>query len=623
MSRESWPRLATATLVLLFFLQALRALFSTVFGILYDQIFAGSPTAWLPVSLLLVVLSMAAPFVADSRRIRQRGAWQAGLVVVACLARIPMTLNDADVRFAASLVVVAAGGSYLATQLRGDPRRVWSACALALAADQLLRIAGETYDLSLQSSFLLPLILLAVAAAAFSAVGADEAPPQDDRNLGAPVAFGAWLFLETSLLSVANATARWSGWPYEWLAPVTLGLTVLCLLPVMADSVARTWMRPTLQVALPLGLILGTSVGGIVAAFGLMAAHVSALLSLRAWTDGSHRPRHAGAAVAWGTGFFLLLNILLAFTFTYPYTLPFLRGLGWAVYLVAALAAGFPLLRPVAEPAARLRVSAGAVAGGAAAVLLATVLVWPRTPDDQVDVRALRLATYNIHYGYDETWGFNLAEQAEAIRGEGVDLIALQEVDTGRMTSYMADDAYFLARKLGMRQAYLPTVEHLTGIAVLYRGSSVQIERVLVTSRQEQTGVVHVHADMGGRPFHMFGLWLGLSDEDTQRQIEEGLTFVGDRTPAALGGDFNSKPESTVYEAVTRAGLLDPFTTLDIDPAPPTSPAVHPEERIDYVFLRGVAPRQAWVSDSLTSDHRMVVVEVDLTLPPLPDVVSR
>jgi endonuclease/exonuclease/phosphatase family metal-dependent hydrolase len=322
-------------------------------------------------------------------------------------------------------------------------------------------------------------------------------------------------------------------------------------------------------------------------------------------------------------GFFLILNFANAFAFTYPYTLPFLRGYGWAVYLVAGLAAGLPLLAPRSAPTAAPRLRWPALVAGIVVVLACEILVWPHSTDNRVDVRAVRAATYNIHYGYDQRWGFHLAELANTIRAEGVDFIALQEVDTGRMTSYMADDAYYLARALGMHEAYLPTVERLTGIAVLYRGSSESIERILVTSRQEQTGVVHVEAGVDGRAFHMFGIWMGLSDEDTLRQIEEALAFLGDRAPAAFGGDFNAEPDSPVVERVLAAGLHDPFADLDIDPAPLTDPAVDPDKRIDFVFLRGATPRQAWVSTSLASDHRMVVVELDLTLPPLPDVVRR
>jgi endonuclease/exonuclease/phosphatase family metal-dependent hydrolase len=203
------------------------------------------------------------------------------------------------------------------------------------------------------------------------------------------------------------------------------------------------------------------------------------------------------------------------------------------------------------------------------------------------------------------------------MRASGADVIALQEVDTGRMTSYMVDDAYFLARSLGMSVAYLPTVEHLTGIAVLYRGTAEATEGSWITSRQEQTGIIHVALDSGGVTLHAFGTWMGLEDEDTQAQIEEALAFIGDRSPAGFGGDFNATPGSPVYEAVVETGFVDPFRELGIDPAPATSPAVRPQERIDFVFLRGLAPREASVPDSVASDHRLVVVEAELG-PPVP-----
>ncbi|GAG39195.1 unnamed protein product, partial [marine sediment metagenome] len=163
-----------------------------------------------------------------------------------------------------------------------------------------------------------------------------------------------------------------------------------------------------------------------------------------------------------------------------------------------------------------------------------------------------------------------------------------------------------------MNAAYLPTVEHLTGIALLYRGPAAPMDWRLLTSLQEQTGIVHVNLDHLGRPVHAYGIWMGLSEEDTEQQIKEAVDFIDDHSPATFGGDFNAKMGSPVTDAVEAAGFIDPFTALGIDPAPPTSPAIQPKSRIDFVWLRGLLPSEAWVSESLASDHRMVVVEVEL-----------
>ncbi len=91
------------------------------------------------------------------------------------------------------------------------------------------------------------------------------------------------------------------------------------------------------------------------------------------------------------------------------------------------------------------------------------------------------------------------------------------------------------------------------------------------------------------------------------------LVFIGDASPAVLGGDFNATPDSPVYARIQAAGFKDPFIVGGFDPAL-TDPAIEPQWRIDFVWMRGMGEvRDAQMLDSLASDHRMVVVE--LTLP--------
>jgi endonuclease/exonuclease/phosphatase family metal-dependent hydrolase len=325
--------------------------------------------------------------------------------------------------------------------------------------------------------------------------------------------------------------------------------------------------------------------------------------------------RPAGGRLAMGMVVFLILNFLNAFTFTYPYTLPAMRGLGWVVYLAAGLLVGMAaamrrsLVDKRAEPSNR---SAMPVLAVVIAIALAIVFAWPSTAEPLPENGRLRIATYNIHYGYDDDWRFTLKEIAQTIQAAGADIVAMQEVDTGRMTSYSVDDAYYLAQQLRMNVAYLPAVEHLTGIALLYRGPAAQIDQRLLTSLQEQTGIVRASIKYLNEPIDAYGIWMGLGNEDTQRQIDEALQFIGDRSTVAFGGDFNAEPGSPVVESILEAGFIDPFLTLGIDPPPLTSPAIDPQSRIDYVWVRGLVPSRAWVSDSLASDHRMVVVEVGL-----------
>ena len=74
MYQPRFLRAVEAVSVLLFFFQALRAVFSVLFGIIYDQVFAGTPDAWLVVSVLLVAVAFSAPVVAPSGW--PRAGWQ-------------------------------------------------------------------------------------------------------------------------------------------------------------------------------------------------------------------------------------------------------------------------------------------------------------------------------------------------------------------------------------------------------------------------------------------------------------------------------------------------------------------------------------------------------------------
>jgi endonuclease/exonuclease/phosphatase family metal-dependent hydrolase len=284
------------------------------------------------------------------------------------------------------------------------------------------------------------------------------------------------------------------------------------------------------------------------------------------------------------------------------------------IFLIAALLAGLPALRravpePVPPPA---RIHWAAILAGAVLVLLVLVAAWPRPVVPPSAPSSLRIGTYNIHYGYDSGWHLTLEAEARTIEAAAADVVMLQEVDTGRPTSYMIDEALWLARRLGMEAVYLPCMEHLTGVALLSRYPILEADTLLLPSALEQTGLIGAELDVSGTTLHAFATWLGLEPDERARQLDAALPFIAAHPgPAAFGADFNSKPDSPVYARIAAAGFVDPFVGLGLD-SRPTDPAVNPTKRIDFVWLQALTPLQAQVLDSLASDHRMVVVEVAL-----------
>ena len=607
--------------MLTFFLQSIRVVFSVMFGIVYDQVFAGTPGPLLVVSNLLLLAAFIAPAFGPRRPGPIALAVFASAVAI---GRVALSINQADVRYWGSLLVLAASGLYLATLLRAARPVVLPGLAAALLIDQVLRALGSTYDISLRQAWLPIQVAWSAGLVILAVWRSRQADGQGGVYAGfgwlRGLALGGILFLETSLLALPNAAARWSGWPYPLIALLLLAATLLPVtgrlrrevLPVLCR---RPWARIALASVLMIALAAGYFLDGFIAAIALVLAQMAAMFELVCILDGaSSRISQPGPRLALGLLFLLILNYLNAFAFTYPYALPFMRGLGWVVYLMAAALPGLSLVRqrsalktadqPFLPPA-------WALAGSLIVLAAVAISAWPRPAAQIPATGPVRIATYNMHYGYDVFWHFTLEDIARTIEESGANVVALQEVDTGRMTSYGVDDALYLSRRLRMDAMYLPAVEHLTGIAVLYNGPAEGENMRLLTSLQEQTGVIRVQLRANGQPFSAYGIWMGLSDEDTLRQIREALEFTGDQGPASFGGDFNAEDESPVIEAVQQAGFQDPFTTLGIDPVPFTDPAIAPDVRIDYVWLRELRPLRAWVSDSLASDHRMVVVEVE------------
>ncbi len=621
MTQPRYLRIIEAMSVMLFFFQGLTVAISVLFGIIYDQVFAGSPGPWLVLSVLLVAAALVAAAASPPGPTR---TWLAVLASTVGIARVALSINIAEVRFVGSLIVLAAGGLYLAGLLTARRPVVLPAIMGGLALQQVFQAVGLTYDVTLQPWWLpiqivwgALIVVLAVVVGRRSAAGDRRA---SQLGIWSGLAVGGVIFVETSLLSLPHAIARWSDVAYPFVAIWTFVVTIGLLIPRVRHEINHrvgTWQtgRAAVAAALPLAILAAYFTEGILSVVALMLSQGLTLVLLACLVDArSDRPKATGLMLASGLALVLLLNFLNAFAFTYPYSLPFMRGMGWVPYFLATILAGVGILgqAPVTvswnELSPRLDFSLPFGIVGLAAILLT---VRPQPVDILPPSGVIRIASYNIHYGYDRPWHFTLDEIALTIEEEQVDVIALQEVDTGRLTSYAVDDALYLGRRLHMNVAYLPTVEHLTGIALLYKGPKVHFESQLLSSLQEQTGIIHVPLEIDHRFLHAFAIWLGLENEDTDRQIGEALSFIGERSPASFGGDFNSGPESSVAASITQAEFEDPFSTLGIVPPPLTDPAIDPTQRIDFVWLRDLTPRSAWVSESLASDHRMVIVEIE------------
>lgn len=619
LDKRTW-RLIEAGVVLLFTFQAIRVLLAILFARVYDAVFDGEDVLTLVVTASLVVIALVMPAFSPRQRSRIQSSLRIAAVLCA-LARVPLSIDILVIRTLSATATLGFAGLYVAGVLRTRASVLGQAISLGLIADQLLRAMGHTYDIGLRPwwGFVQIALSIGVIVLAEWLLRTDSAETEADAGgFWTGVAFGSALFALGSLLALPNAAARWTRTSYHGMVGLSLALSTIPLWSRLYRALegrgcfGARWLRVLAVFVGVSGLIIADRRSGAGALVGLFGALLVFWLLLPLGLSGGRRGTRLGLVL--GMIAFLLLSTMHALSFTYAYVSPIFRGAALPAFMAAYLLSVGPAAltkhpRVSHESPYADRPQRFGLALAASACLLGLLVALPPRLDLERTRDAVRLGTYNIHYGFDSHWRLSLEEQAHTIEQSGADVVALQEVDAGRLTSYGIDNALWLGRRLGMRAVYLPTVEHLTGVALLSRQEVLGTGGTLLPSEAEPTGIVWASINVGGAPVPVYGLWFGLSPEERERQLRAAVEFVGTGR-AVVGGDMNATPDSPIYAAMHLVGFRDPFLDLGQE-APPTDPSISPRKRIDYVWLRGLRPLDARVIESQASDHLMVIVTAE------------
>lgn len=499
------------------------------------------------------------------------------------------------------------------------------------------------------------------------------------------VGMGALMFLQLSLLALPNAIAGRANADYTTLVPFTLAATLLPLVPGVRnwargfiglfDNQWRGWLWAGLIAFL---LVFGTRVqyvsadlatlvSNVVTALGLPPVRQSAFnffgafllvigqfcASLLWWwmaRPQAEKERNlSGLWIVLGVLVFATLAFFDVFTYEYAYVrnlpaqfdllnntvIPLLRGfrgMGLLVLLLAILLAGVPMIqtqRRIAwggEKSALRSLAALVVVAGCA--LLAAFAARPPLVQGVRNVDSIRIGSYNIHWGYNEFYYYDLEAIAQTIEQSGANVVLLQMIEAGRMTSFGVDQPLWLARRLGMDVRFFSTNEGLQGLAVLSNVEIVFADGNLLTSQGSQTGVQRVQIRPDEGVITLYNTWLGFltetagtalneQEQDQQRQLSEIFTLIrlhhpdGNFGRMVLGGTFNNVPDSPLIQRMRDNEFSDPFAGLPLELAA-TLLRTRQAARIDYLWLRSLVPWGSLVVDSRASDHGLLVVGVFL-----------
>ena len=240
-----------------------------------------------------------------------------------------------------------------------------------------------------------------------------------------------------------------------------------------------------------------------------------------------------------------------------------------------------------------------------------------------------RIVTYNVHRCVGNDRRLDVARVAEALAALEPDVVALQELDVGRVRTGRVDQAHEIARRLDMAchfHAALTVEEERYGDAIL----SCFPERLVQVGplpgygpipQLEPRGALWVEVEIDGVPVQVINTHLGLVPREQQIQATwlAGPTWLEHprcQGPRILLGDFNATATSVVYRTLT-AKLRAARRLVRTREPTSTFPSQLPVLPIDHLFVSPeVQVRKVFAPfEPLTrvaSDHLPLVMDFEL-----------
>jgi len=254
-------------------------------------------------------------------------------------------------------------------------------------------------------------------------------------------------------------------------------------------------------------------------------------------------------------------------------------------------------------------------------------------PAQGISSKRLTLMSYNVHGCAGMDGCISTERIARVIARFNPDIIALQELDVGRLRSGKIDQVEMIARKLEMKFHFHPAFrwkDEQYGNAILSKYpmaliKSGSLPRSADKGRQyEPRGVLWVSVEFEGKKIQVFNTHLSLWPHERDLQVdallsEQWLQHPDCRGPVVLCGDFNALPRSAVYRKICHE-LRDSQAILVGHRPRSTWFGQYPVGRIDYVFINNdfhvrsiTVPRTDM--EKIASDHLPLITELDFIDP--------
>jgi endonuclease/exonuclease/phosphatase family metal-dependent hydrolase len=246
--------------------------------------------------------------------------------------------------------------------------------------------------------------------------------------------------------------------------------------------------------------------------------------------------------------------------------------------------------------------------------------------------KSIRILTYNVHSCIGMDGKLSPRRIARVIAQYHPDVVALQELDVGRLRTENVHQAQVISEYLAMEFHFHPAIhikEERYGNAILTH-LPVKLVKTgilpILPSKPwlEPRGAIWVEIDANGQQFNLLNTHFGLRTAERAIQANallgnEWLANPNCTGPVVVCGDFNSFPNSYVHKRFSRQ-LSDIQTLLEHHRPMRTFGGRFPGARIDHIFGNSmIKVKQVEVPRThltrTASDHLPLIADIELVLP--------
>ncbi len=229
--------------------------------------------------------------------------------------------------------------------------------------------------------------------------------------------------------------------------------------------------------------------------------------------------------------------------------------------------------------------------------------------------KKLKVMSYNIHHGKNLTGRNTIDEMANIIKESGIEIIGIQEADSGMPRTKFLNQMKHLSDVLTMQYVFgenLTIASAKYGNGVLSKYPIEFSENIALPSGREPRGLLSTIINVEGRKIHFLVTHLGLKQEERRKQIGVILDYIQTLPyEVILVGDFNAAPDNDELREIKKK-MMDGAEIMDKGNIP-TFDLPLLSRRIDYIFIDSNLNINSYdVIKSRASDHYPIKAEIIL-----------